>query len=208
MSKFLTDNWYIESTNQRIEFIDRTWGFKFFEGKTVLDLGGGAGHVSAKLAERGAKCTVYEGRLEHIQAGREAFPDINFIEVNFEENLPLQKFDVVLNFGIFYHLRYPHKFLKETVKLANLFMLLDGNISINETRIFNEPISWDTTMIGEVKLLTENELCACFEDYTLQNCDQEMDKVKTSTGSPYVYAGTGDAISDSYVKRTFWIIQK
>ena len=48
---FLEDAYYIASNLQKKTFLSERLGKEFFNGKTVLDLGGGIGHIAAILQE-------------------------------------------------------------------------------------------------------------------------------------------------------------
>lgn len=81
------------------------------DGVTVLDIGGNCGGVSFEFAKRGASCTVLEVGLRFTRQGQ-ALARLLDLDVRFERGVVYDaggygRFDVVLFFGLIYHLRRP-----------------------------------------------------------------------------------------------------
>src|SRR5574343_8074 len=94
------------------------FGKEYFNEKTILEISG-IGVISNELSKFGAKCTVYEGRKEHIDYGSSKYKNITYKKYNLDLDRPSEKFDIVLDFGIFYHLNDPISYLKWSKSLAN-----------------------------------------------------------------------------------------
>lgn len=207
MERFSND-FYKKCNEQRIYFLKNKFGDDYFKSKTVLDLGGGVGYISNELSKLGADCTVYEGREENINIGKNKFPHIKFIKVDLEDQIPIDKFDIVLNFGVFYHLKNPENFLIKTSSLFNDMMLLDGNVSTNGSRYqMDNPDDYDQSIHGEIKLVTDDDISYLFKNFNIENVNIELNEIGKITGSPYDYVNGCDFLSDNNMKRTFWIIE-
>jgi SAM-dependent methyltransferase len=69
--------------------------------ESILDIGCGTGHLTAKIAATGAKVTGIDRSPEMIRQAREAYPAIRF-EVADATKIPLQEpFDAVFSLGKF-----------------------------------------------------------------------------------------------------------
>ena len=202
------DDFYKKCNEQRIELLRDIYGEKFFENKTVLDLGGGVGYISNQLMKWGADCTVYEGRDINIELGRKLHPNVKFIKVDLQNFIPIKKFDIVLNFGVFYHLINPEVYLSQTAYLFNDFMLLDGNISTSGERFIEDnTIGIDQSLHGRVKLIDDEIINKTLENYNLESLNKKMNKIADKTGSPYDYENGEDFLKTNEMKRTFWMIK-
>ncbi len=203
------DDFYKKCNEQRIELLRDIWGEKFFENKTVLDLGGGAGYISNQLVKWGADCTVYEGRDINIELGRKLHPDVKFIKVDLQNFIPTKKFDIVLNFGVFYHLENPEEYLEKTAELFNVFMLIDGNISTTGERFIQDNSNDnDQSLHGRVKLIDDETIKSVFCNFMTENLNQKLDEISVKTGSPYRYVDGEGFLKSNQMKRTFWLIKK
>lgn len=78
------------------------------ELSTALDVGCGAGYFSRVLRELGFSVTGLDLRDENIEVCRERYRDINFGLINLDDDFgDIGSFDLVLMFGILYHLQSP-----------------------------------------------------------------------------------------------------
>ncbi len=78
------------------------------ELRTALDVGCGGGHFSGILHELGMRVTGIDLRAENIELCRTRYPDCSFQRVNLDELFePLENFDLVVMFGVLYHLQSP-----------------------------------------------------------------------------------------------------
>src|SRR5258708_37344190 len=72
----------------------------------AVDAGCGVGFFSQTLAECGLNVCGLDGRGENVAEARRRFPHISFEQGDIEERAILQlgRFDLVLCFGLLYHL--------------------------------------------------------------------------------------------------------
>lgn len=120
---------YTEWTAKRFEFLKKYYGKKFFKNLRILDLGGGYGHLGNQFVKLGSSVTCAEARIENIENGQELYPKVKFIHTNLEDEWPLtlNNFDLILNFGLIYHLNMPDFLIKNCYKNCK-HMILDTKI--------------------------------------------------------------------------------
>ena len=99
-----------EWQENRINFILEKYPKEFFEGKKILELAPFNGYIGSRFQDMGADITMVEGRQENIDNIRFDYG----IEKLYQRNLDtkewdLGKFDIIINFGLFYHLQNFHK---------------------------------------------------------------------------------------------------
>jgi FkbM family methyltransferase len=96
--------------------------------KTALDAGAGVGFFSQTLAECGLSVRGFDGRSENVAEARKRFPDIPFEQANLEERsvLRLGEFDLVLCFGLLYHLENPLLAVRHLRALTGKCLLLES----------------------------------------------------------------------------------
>jgi 2-polyprenyl-3-methyl-5-hydroxy-6-metoxy-1,4-benzoquinol methylase len=99
------EDWRIKRVNKILEL----YGIDYFEGKNLLELGGGHGEIGAFFAELGANVLCLEGRMQNVNyASLKHRKVANFkckhfnLEHDFSE---FGRFDLIINFGLLYHLQ-------------------------------------------------------------------------------------------------------
>jgi len=97
---------YIGWRETRIKKIESIFGKEFFKGKTILELACGYGHTGKYFKEElGAVVTLAEGNGEYISAIKENNPDSEVIQLDQDYSWDLgRKFDVIIHWGVLYHL--------------------------------------------------------------------------------------------------------
>lgn len=98
------------------------------ELKTAIDVGCGVGHFSSFLQSLGLKVLGVDARQENIDEARRRFPGISFEVINAEEPRlrQLGTFDLVLCFGLLYHLENPFQAIRQLSALSAKISLLEG----------------------------------------------------------------------------------
>ena len=116
---------YIDWRIKRVNFIEKLYGKQFFKDKTILELGCGHGHIGRYLQNQlGAKVTFADGRQGHLDTLKEVMP--NAETICFDQNNPWdlnRTFDIILHWGVLYHLDNWKQDLESTSKHGNLIFL-------------------------------------------------------------------------------------
>lgn len=96
---------YDEWTANRVNKLIKIFGSEWFNGKTILELGSGSGHVGSKLIELGAIVFFTDGRPEHVEKIKQKYPlnESCVIDQDYYYDLK-RKFDLVIHWGVLYHL--------------------------------------------------------------------------------------------------------
>jgi len=94
----------------------------------AVDAGCGVGFFSHTLAECGLNVCGFDGREENVTEARRRFPHIPFEQADVEERaiLELGKFDLVLCFGLLYHLENPLLAIRNLRGLTEKCLLLES----------------------------------------------------------------------------------
>jgi 2-polyprenyl-3-methyl-5-hydroxy-6-metoxy-1,4-benzoquinol methylase len=91
-------------------------------------VGAGVGFFSQTLLECGLNVCGIEGRAENVSEARKRFPHIPFGQADIQERstLELGKFDLVLCFGLLYHLENPLLAIRNLHALTGKCLLLES----------------------------------------------------------------------------------
>ena len=95
---------------------------------TALDAGAGFGFFSQTLADCGLSVRGFDGRTENVAEARKRFSHIPFEQANLEEHsvLRLGEFDLLLCFGLLYHLENPLLAVRHLRSLTEKCLLLES----------------------------------------------------------------------------------
>jgi SAM-dependent methyltransferase len=97
------------------------------DGLRVLDVGCGVGHLSRFFVERGCQVVSTDARAENIARLRKLYPGLEAHVVDVESD-PLDRFgefDVVLAYGLLYHLESPIRALRNLASVCKSLLLLE-----------------------------------------------------------------------------------
>jgi SAM-dependent methyltransferase len=115
--------YYRESQLTRLANLFAHVDVERWRGMKVLEVGGGLGHLGDAFVHLGFDVTSTDGRPEHVEAmkarGRQAFV-LDLDTTGIDE---VGDFDLVLAFGVLYHLAQPEQFLRSCGKAAQVLLL-------------------------------------------------------------------------------------
>jgi FkbM family methyltransferase len=121
---------YLRLINARGETIRRaTAELKTALGiETALDAGCGVGFFAQILQECGLSVGAFDGRMGNVVEARKRFPEIPFEQGDIESPgiLALGKFDLILCFGLLYHLENPMLAIRHLRALTGRGLLLES----------------------------------------------------------------------------------
>lgn len=92
--------------DRRVTAIIEHFGPLWFQGKKILELACGYGDIGAAFATLGAQVTCSEVRPEHLRVINKRYSQIKTVPANLENEWPFkERFDLILNLGVLYHLK-------------------------------------------------------------------------------------------------------
>jgi SAM-dependent methyltransferase len=94
---------------------------------SALDVGCGVGDFSKFLSELGFSVIAVDGREENVTEAKRRYPEISYRVANVE-NLPVAEmgtFDLVLCFGLLYHLENPFRAIRNLHSLTGRVLLIE-----------------------------------------------------------------------------------
>lgn len=96
--------------------------------RTAIDVGCGVGYFSSTLREFGLDVRAVDARPENIAEAQGRFPEIGFSVCNVEErsSTHLGCFDLVLCFGLIYHLENPFRAVRNLSAITGKVLLLES----------------------------------------------------------------------------------
>lgn len=113
------DGHYLEWNKNRLNVINKHFENKFFRDKSLLDVGCGHGFFSREFRKIGADVTCSDARKEYL----ENLKDFKVIHHDLDQVWTLGKFDIILHFGVLYHLKDPKQALKFAIENSKTLIL-------------------------------------------------------------------------------------
>jgi len=130
-------NHYNEWRRKRVMAIIKHYGFEWFNGKSILELGCGYGDIGNILYHLGSDVTVSEVRDEHLEKVRKWYPYLKILKHNCEQLLPNfdKKFDLIIHFGVLYHIDNYKEHLADALRYCEN-MVLETEVSDSDDENF------------------------------------------------------------------------
>ena len=205
------DEWY----RKRLGFLQQV----FLElsmpvtGLRVLEVGAGHGDVGNWFARRGAHVTSTDGRLEHVRWMASNRSNLNPQLYDVEtDDLPEGDFDVLVHFGLLYHLCDPLASLKRMLK-CNRFsiLILETEVSNSSDPNFVLPVvedqSYDQGLSGVGGRPSAQGVEAVLEQHFAAVQRYDLDSLNSSF---HEYSWSGEEVSDLWRPglRRMWVAQQ
>jgi SAM-dependent methyltransferase len=124
------------------------------DGRTVLDVGGGPGHLAQFFLERGCEVVSSDGRAENIQRAHELYPGLDARQLDVEDAAAvasLGRFDIVFCFGLLYHLENPILALRNLAAATDDLLLIETMVCDSSKPVVlldDETLSWNQGLRG------------------------------------------------------------
>jgi hypothetical protein len=117
---------YIEWQLARMKFIVYIYGKDFFKGKKILELGCFQGGLTKMFYNLGANITGVEGSKSNFEELVKKYPYINFknedCEITDEWKFD-EHYDIIIHWGLLYHLKNMENSITECMKHTDLMFL-------------------------------------------------------------------------------------
>jgi 2-polyprenyl-3-methyl-5-hydroxy-6-metoxy-1,4-benzoquinol methylase len=99
------DEWRVRRCAKILEI----YGVEYFRNRKILEVGGGHGDIGAFFAELGADVLCVDGRIRNLNFAKlkhRNVPNLRFELLNLERGIEtLGRFDLIIHFGLLYHLK-------------------------------------------------------------------------------------------------------
>lgn len=100
----------------------------FFQGKTLLEVGCGYGDVGALFSQLGSRVTSSDVRVEHIAIAGGRHPELTCKIVDSDKEKINQKFDIIVHWGLLYHLTNIESHLADVTANCD-YLLLETEVA-------------------------------------------------------------------------------
>lgn len=193
----------------RINFILSKYPKEFFKGKRILEVGAYNGYIGAYFNALGAEVHCLEGRTENVVNIMNDYPNITAEVANLDtDEWAWGKWDIIINFGLYYHLEKFHKeHLQNCISNCNLMFFETVVYDSKEPEIYFRTEQGDDqslTTIGGTpstsyveNILKENAVT--YKKYT--------DPFLNNYQHKYDWPDTGFKVFNQFHRR-FWITNK
>jgi SAM-dependent methyltransferase len=210
---------HVESRRSQLSVLFAGVSPESFQGKSILEVGCGHGHLGAELERRGAKVISLDGRRENIRQLQKKFPGrpAYVCDVCSPE---LEKFgpvDIVFAFGLLYHLPDPAKFLAACSRMADTLLLESVVVDVLEPELvwIKEGLFYDQSIHGKgcrpSPSWVERELRSNGYSQVIDLCSVE-ENWKEMTAPAYTWritgSGAGRRFGDPGYRRAWFASKK
>lgn len=195
----------------RIKFILSLFEPSFFKGKNILELGAFHGDIGNYFAEElGANVTSVEGSLFNYETMCNKYSkNITCIFDNLDtKDWRFGKYDIIINFGLFYHLeKYHFEHLSNCINNCEILFLESVVFDFDEDKLFfREESGIDQSLSNKAGIPTAKYVENIFKKQNLKF--KRYDDQKLDSGAhKYSWIEIDSGESDGYQRR-FWVVKK
>lgn len=212
-------NYHSDWQVNRINFILSKYPNEFFRGKRILEVGAYNGYIGAYFSSLGADVHCLEGRIENVVNIKNDYPMVTAEVANLDTpDWNWGKWDIIINFGLYYHLEKYHKeHLKNCINNCDLMFFETVVYDSNKSELFfrNENgFDQSLSLIGGTpsRKFVEDIFCDKKSDFNIYNDsslnglaslgENNFNKMYTHK---YDWDESGNAIYNEFYRR-FWIV--
>ena len=126
---------YEEWREARMRGIDKYIDTVFLKNKTLLELGAGYGDLGYLFSQRGCKVTCSDGRGCHLRKLEEKYPNLQVEMFDCDADLLNKSYDIILHWGVLYHLEFIDRNLKDVCEHCNYLFLETEICDTNDSSV-------------------------------------------------------------------------
>lgn len=126
---------YTNWIQSRMNCIRKYIPVNYFQSKTILELGGGHGHIGNEFFKMNAHVTTSDAREEHIAVAKSTYPHLNTILIDGDNIQIPEKYDIIVHWGLLYHLKEIEHHIQYIAEKCNV-LLLETEVSDSENDSF------------------------------------------------------------------------
>jgi hypothetical protein len=193
----------------RINLILSLYDKSFFKGKKILELGAFHGDIGNYFSTLGAEVTCNEGLRSNYVTMRNKYPNVKSINSDLDTpNWDFGKFDIIINFGLYYHLENHHEeHLKNCLNNCDLLFFESVILDSDDSKIhYREESGIDQSLSEVGGTPTAKYVENLFGNFDVDYKRYDVARLDSSPHS-YSWVETNSGIFDGY-KRRFWIVSK
>jgi hypothetical protein len=201
--------YHSEWQNSRIKFILDLYEPEFFKSKKILELGAYNGYIGNYFAEvLGAEVTSVEGRQQNVSRMKEDYPLLNVECCDLDtDEWNFGKHDIIINFGLFYHLEKYHE--QHLINCINNSRLMFFETVIHDS--YESEIFFRTENGGDQSLTCRGGApsTSYVENiFKKVNCKYKKYTDSKLNGGPHHYdwEDKDTRVEDQFARR-FWIVE-
>jgi len=129
------DNHYNEWRISRMNGVKKYISYKYFESKTLLELGCGHADIGNMFYNLGTKVTCSDARNEHLEIVKNKYPHIKTLLIDGDNDNIEDKYDIILHWGLLYHLKEIEIHLEKVSQKCDV-LLLETEVSDSDDKEF------------------------------------------------------------------------
>ena len=202
-------NYHPDWQVNRIKFILSKYPIEFFKGKRILELGAYNGFIGAYFSAIGAEVHCVEGRQENVDKIKIDYPEVTAECADLDSpNWNWGHYDIIINFGLYYHLEIYHKeHLENCINNCDLMFFETVIYDSFEPEIyFRQEEGCDQSLSSIGGNPSTSYVENIFKQYPIKYekfCDSSLNNYEHK----YDWSDTGLKTFNQFHRR-FWIINK
>jgi hypothetical protein len=202
-------NYHANWQKNRINYILSKYPKEFFRGKRILELGAFNGYIGSFFAHLGAEVHCVEGRPENVEEITKNYPNVTAEVGNLDTpEWVWGKWDIIINFGLYYHLENYHKeHLENCIENCNLMFFETVIFDSDEAVIHYR----DEAGLDQSLGMTGGTPSTSYVEDILNSCNVLFKKYSDTTLNGdlhhYDWVDRNSRVLDRYARR-FWIVVK
>jgi len=103
--------------------IKKYCSFESLYDKKVLELGCGYADIGHRFHLMGSRVTSSDARIEHLVQAKQRYPHLNYLQLDMDVEIIPDNYDVIVHWGLLYHLKEIENHLLKLSKNCNVLFL-------------------------------------------------------------------------------------
>jgi hypothetical protein len=193
----------------RINFILSKYPKEFFKGKRILEVGAYNGYIGAYFNALGAEVHCLEGRIENVINIKNDYPNITAEVADLDSpNWNWGHWDIIINFGLYYHLEKFHKeHLQNCINNCDLMFFETVIYDSSDSEIYFRQEDGDDQSLTSIGGTPSTSYVESIIKETNSGYKKYTDPFLNNFEHKYDWPDTGFKVFNQFHRR-FWIVQK
>jgi hypothetical protein len=193
----------------RINFILSKYPKEFFKGKRILEVGAYNGYIGAYFNALGAEVHCLEGRIENVINIKNDYTNITAEVADLDSpNWNWGHWDIIINFGLYYHLEKFHKeHLQNCINNCDLMFFETVIYDSSDSEIYFRQEDGDDQSLTSIGGTPSTSYVESIIKETNSGYKKYTDPFLNNFEHKYDWPDTGFKVFNQFHRR-FWIVQK